>query len=110
VGGWRHSSREHEIVSALTAGDAGPAPQLLRRYGCAGCHTIDGVPGGDGKVGPALIGLRSRVFIAGSLRNTSDNLVGFIHDPQALAPDAAMPRTGISLSEARDVAAYLYGR
>jgi len=22
------------------------APELIRRYGCAGCHTISGIPGG----------------------------------------------------------------
>jgi cytochrome c len=114
--GWRVWSaldaRQQSVESAkaLTAGDPANGAMLLRRYGCAGCHTVPGVPGADGKVGPSLEGLRERVFIAGRIRNSGDNLVNWILRPQDVDAHAAMPPTGITDSEARDVAAYLYAQ
>jgi cytochrome c len=96
------------VALALTHGVAGRAPSLLTRYGCSGCHTVPGAPGADGKVGPDLADLRERVYVGGVLRNTPDNLIQWIVDPQRFSPQSAMPATGISESEARDVAAYLY--
>ncbi len=66
------------------------------------------LPGADGKVGPDLPALRERVYVGGVLRNTPDNLVQWIVDPQRFSPRSAMPATGITEAEARDVAAYLY--
>ena len=105
-------SREQTIESAkaLTAGEPANGALLLRRFGCGGCHAISGVPGADGKVGPSLEGLRQRVFIAGRLRNSGDNLINWILHPQDFDAHAAMPSTGITESEARDVAAYLYAQ
>jgi mono/diheme cytochrome c family protein len=97
-----------ESAKALTSGDPTNGELLLRRFGCGGCHTISGVPGADGKVGPSLEKLRERVFIAGRLRNSGANLVDWIFRPQEVDAHAAMPSTGITEPEARDVAAYLY--
>ena len=51
-----------------------------------------------------------RVYVGGVVTNSPDNLVRWIVSPQAFSPRSAMPATGISESEARDVAAYLYSR
>jgi cytochrome c len=104
------ASQEAAIGRSLTGGDPAHGPILMIRYGCGGCHTIPGVPGADGQVGPVLSGLRQRVYVGGVVRNTADNLVAWIVDPRALSPRTAMPVTGISQAEARDVAAYLYSR
>ena len=96
------------VATALTQGDAARAPALLRRYGCTGCHTIPGIAGADGKVGGDLSGLRSRVYIAGVLPNNAGNLIRWIVAPRSINPRTAMPDTGITESEARDAAAYLY--
>jgi cytochrome c len=101
---------DRAMAKALTRGDPARAPALLRRYGCVGCHTVPGLPGADGKVAPPLEELRSRVYIAGKVQNTPDNLIRWIVSPQALVPGSAMPQTGISESEARDVAAFLYNQ
>lgn len=107
----RSERRQNEsIARAMTGGDPVRAPALIRRYGCAGCHTIPGIPGGDGKVGASLADLRSRVYIAGVATNAPDNLIRWIVSPQALSPRTAMPATGITEAEARDVAAYLYAQ
>jgi cytochrome c1 len=102
------ATKELQVARALTGGEAGRALPLLRRYGCAGCHEIPGVPGADGRVGPPLGEFRQRVFIAGVLPNNASNLVKWLVDPTAIHARSAMPQTGISESEARDVAAYLY--
>jgi cytochrome c2 len=96
------------IAKALTHGYPARAPALITRYGCGGCHTIPSAPGADGKVGPDLSGLIQRVYLGGVLRNTPVNLVQWIVDPQRFLARSAMPVTGISEAEARDVAAYLY--
>jgi cytochrome c2 len=98
----------HETAVSLTGGNPDRSPAIFRRYGCTGCHTIPGVPGADGMVGPALSDLSRRVYIAGVLPNTSENLQRWIVTPQRFSPHTAMPETGINAAEARDVAAYLY--
>jgi cytochrome c1 len=111
VAGWQVSMyREEGIVRAVTGGNPARAPPLIRRYGCGGCHTISGVPGADGKVAAPLDQFRQRAFIAGVLRNTPDNLRQWIVTPHIFAPQSAMPASGITDNEARDVAAFLYAR
>jgi cytochrome c2 len=98
------------VARVLTHGEPDAGPALIQRYGCAGCHTIPGIPGADGQVAPPLQDLRKRVYIAGSARNGGEALVRFIVDPTSLVPNSAMPATGISEQEARDVAAWLYAQ
>ena len=105
---WASQNQSERIARAMTGGDPSRAPAFIRRYGCAGCHTIPGVPGADGKVGGALSGIKHRVYIGGVATNSAENLTRWIMAPQTFSPDSAMPATGISESEARDVAAFLY--
>jgi cytochrome c len=107
---WWSRLQSEKIARTITNGDPARATDIMRRYGCAGCHTIPGVPGGDGRVGGSLAELRQRVYIAGVTTNSPDNLIRWIVSPQAFSPQTAMPPSGISEAEARDVAAYLYAR
>ncbi|GBD50173.1 cytochrome c class I [Methylopila sp. Yamaguchi] len=102
------AAKRERVAVAVTGGDPARAPALLRRYGCGGCHTIPGVPGADGQAAAPLAGLAARVYVGGVAPNTAENLIRWIVAPQSLSPGTAMPATGISESEARDVAAYLY--
>jgi Cytochrome c2 len=103
------ASRERQRQAEfLTGGDVHRGRIDILRYGCAGCHTISGIPRADGLVGPPLTTLSQRVYIAGMLKNTPDNIVRWIVNPREINPQTAMPVTGISQAEARDVAAYLY--
>jgi cytochrome c2 len=108
--GWqiKFSQEARARAVALTAGDPDLGRVLTMRYGCASCHTIPGVPGADGKVGPSLQSLGARVYIAGVTPNTPETLMTWIENPRSIDPKTAMPVTGISREEARDVAAYLY--
>jgi putative membrane protein len=99
------SSRQ---AAQLVGGDADRGRLALRQYGCAACHTIPGVVGADGLVGPPLAGVGGRAYIAGVLTNTPDHLIRWIVDPVGVDPLTAMPMTGVSEREARDIATFLY--
>jgi cytochrome c1 len=57
-----------------------------------------------------LADIGHRVYVGGVISNTPDNLVQWIVSPQSLSPQSAMPATGITEAEARDVATFLYSR
>jgi mono/diheme cytochrome c family protein len=102
----RHIERE---VNAATGGVAARAIPVMLANGCGGCHTISGVPGAEGKVGPRLDAtLSSKSYLAGVLPNTWENMVRWLRFAREIEPHTAMPSTGISEQQARDVAAYLY--
>jgi cytochrome c len=107
---WKAQHQSNSVAMAMTGGDLARAPDIIRRYGCAGCHTIPGIAGGDGQVGGPLSNIKHRVYVGGVLTNSPDNLVRWIVSPQAFSPRSAMPATGISEAEARDVAAFLSSR
>ena len=77
-------------------------------YGCQACHTIPGIRAPKGVVGPPLAGMARRGFIAGQLPNRPGVMVAFLQDPPALLPSTGMPNVGLSLQDARHIAAYLY--
>ena len=105
----RASKRELRDVARLTAGgDAHAGPAAIRKYGCYACHTIRGVTGARGLVGPPLNGIRERAYIAGEIPNTPDNLMRWIQHPHVVEPNTIMPEMNVSEQDSRDIAAYLY--
>ena len=80
---------------------------------CGMCHAIDGTAAqGDqdnrGIHGPNLTHLMSRRTLAGvTLTNNTNNLAGWISDPQAQKPGVLMPTTHLSGPELQAVIAYL---
>jgi len=89
-------------------GDPAKGKAAVIRYGCTTCHTVPGVEGPRGMVGPSLDHLASRAFIGGKIQNTPTNLIAWLQDPQSLDPNSAMPNQGITAAEAKDIAAFLY--
>ena len=89
-------------------GDAAQGKIWSERMGCGSCHMIPGVQNADGMVGPPLTHFARRTIIAGVLPNTPANLVHWIQVPQAVVPGNAMPNAGLTETQARDIAAYLY--
>jgi cytochrome c len=101
-------SARQQTTAAWTGGDPGRGREALRRYGCSACHEIPGVRGATGLVGPPLGRMASRVYLAGMLPNTPDNLVRWIRKPQEVRQPTAMPDVGVTEQDGRDIAAYLY--
>ena len=95
-------------AAQLVGGDAARGRVALRQYGCGACHTVPGVTGADGLVGPPLAGIGGRAYIAGVLTNTPDHMVLWIVNPRGVDSLTAMPITGVGEREARDIATYLY--
>lgn len=82
--------------------------QLVKLYGCGSCHVIPGTTGARGVVGPPLHQIGRRIYVAGVLRNTPQNMMFWLQNPQAVVPGNAMPDMGISRDQARDITAFLY--
>ena len=108
MSGCRDSRYHDEALANMVGGNPDRGPALMRSYGCGTCHTVSGVVGANGLVGPPLNGLAQRGYIAGVLPNAPENLVRWIENPKAVDPLTAMPVLGVSPADARDIAAYLY--
>lgn len=92
---------------ALTACQA-PAPsdretrQLLAAQ-CGSCHIIPGIKTAQGRVGPSLVKVGERAFLAGKIPNSSENFERFLVHPQQMSPGGAMPELGISPRQAQAI-------
>ncbi|MGJ0509807.1 MAG: cytochrome c oxidase assembly protein [Methylocystis sp.] len=91
-----------------SGGDPRKGAEDIAAIGCGVCHTIPGVTGAIGLVGPPLSQMGRRVYIAGLLRNTPDNLRMWLKNPQKIVPGNVMPDMGLTDEQSRDIAAYLY--
>jgi len=98
---------EQESI-ALKGGSAERGRAAIQHYGCNACHAIAGFPDPLAAVAAPVTGIGGRAYIAGTLANTPANLVLWIRDPRKVKPETAMPDLGVSASEARDIATYLY--
>ncbi|MGZ5888145.1 MAG: c-type cytochrome [Ramlibacter sp.] len=97
-------------VDPVSGGNPQAGKLLLDRYGCAACHEIKGLAQARSQVGPSLKQIRDASYVAGVLPNSADNLEKWIMHPREIDPKTAMPELGVTRSEARDMAAYLYNQ
>lgn len=104
VGGCEQSS----LQARVNGGNPHDGAVLIEKFGCGTCHTIPGIANANGQVGPPLDAVGRRVYLAGALQNTPENMVRWLKDPQAVVPGNVMPDMGISDAQARNIAAYLY--
>jgi cytochrome c len=95
-------------AAEMTGGEPSRGKDVIRRYGCSTCHTIPGVEGARGQVGPSLEGIASRAYLAGKLPNSPANMIKWIREPQDVQPGTAMPELGVTEQDGKDIAAYLY--
>jgi cytochrome c2 len=95
-------------AQATTGGDPKQGAALIHSIGCGACHVVPGVDEANGEVGPPLAGIADRTYIAGKLRNTPENMIRWLRNPQNVVRGNAMPDMGLSEESARDIAAYLY--
>ena len=92
----------------LTGGDPYRGRDRITQYGCDTCHTIPGVPTADAMVGPPLTNVARRVYLAGHIENTPENMMRWIRSPHAFDQKTAMPEMGVTDRDSRDIVAYLY--
>lgn len=101
--------RDERTARELTGGgDVGRGRAAIQQYGCGACHEVPGVSGANGRVGPPLTRIATRMYLGGQLPNQPDNMMRWIREPQSVAPGTAMPDLNVSEKDARDIAAYLY--
>jgi cytochrome c2 len=89
-------------------GDSIKGAKDIVLFGCGSCHTIPGVAGAHGRVGPSLAGIAGHSYVAGDLPNQPPNLEHWIQHPHAVHPDSVMPELGVTDAEAREIATFLY--
>jgi cytochrome c2 len=92
---------------ALTGGNPADGQLAIQKYGCWTCHTIPGIAGANGVIGPPLDKVASRAYIAGR-PNNPQQLIDWIRHPQEVRRPTPMPDMGVTERDARDIAAYLY--
>lgn len=92
----------------LTGGDPDKGRLAIAKYGCDTCHNIPGVLTATATVGPPLQQIALRSYLAGRIDNTPENMIKWIRQPDSVDPQTAMPETGVTEADGRDIAAYLY--
>jgi cytochrome c2 len=97
----------HDEAADAFGGNPHHGAAVIAQAGCGTCHTVPGIPGAHGRVGPALDHIATQTILVGTLPNTPDNMLTWIRTPQAVRPGDAMPNMELTEHDARDVAAYL---
>jgi cytochrome c2 len=105
---WCTGERHPRSAYAFALGDPDAGRAVIRSVDCGSCHTIPGIRGAHGVVGPPLTSFARRTYIGGTAPNTPANLVRWLQNPQSIEPHTAMPNLGLDEQQARSVAAYLY--
>jgi cytochrome c551/c552 len=95
---------EHRVAGGMA--DRGRS--IIAQTGCGACHTIPGVSGARGTVGPSLERFARRNLIGGVAPNRPAVLIQWVRAAPTIAPQTGMPRLPLEDGAARDVAAYLY--
>jgi mono/diheme cytochrome c family protein len=100
---------------AAAPGSATRGRELMDQKRCTSCHAFGGVPAFTKSEAPPATGDVARaVALAPDLRFTrerfrSQQLLGWLLNPQAIKSDTRMPNFDLSRDEAADIAAYLLG-
>jgi len=102
------TSEDARWAANATGGDPALGKAAIRHYGCIACHTVDGMHDSQALVGPPLTRMAGRSYLAGNMENNATNLIRWIARPREIHRDTAMPDTGVTERDARDIAAYLY--
>lgn len=102
---------ETKGAPAGTAGNPDNGRQLLASQGCIACHTIRGVEGAVGAIGPDLTGVASRAGQRVSGQSAEQYLGQSIRDPDAFTVEGfqrgVMPKLPLNDQQINDVVAFL---
>jgi cytochrome c2 len=103
-----YGGHQERSFATNTGGSIERGADVMRNRDCGSCHVIPGIVGADGLVGPPLIRMARRSFIAGRAPNRPEMMVRWLMRPHEIDSMTAMPDLGLNEREARDVTAYLY--
>ena len=93
--------------SAAESPDVADGRRVFETAACINCHTIGGTVG-NGRFGPDLTHLASRVTIAsGAAENTRENLRRWLGDPETIKPGSLMPAMKLSDAEIDALVKYM---
>jgi cytochrome c2 len=101
-------ANQRHTAQVTTGGDPVRGKAAIARYGCGSCHQIPGISDAVGLAGPPLSGIANRIYIAGVMQNTPDNMIRWIQHPKAVDEKTLMPELGVTDKDAADIAGYLY--
>lgn len=87
--------------------DTSDGKLLFVSKACVGCHTVQGIPEAQGKVGPELTHWAGNALIADTLPNTDENLRKWLKDPPAVKPATMMPNQDLTDREIDALIAFL---
>lgn len=100
-----------ENVAAKASGNPDNGRKLILSQGCGACHTLQGVPGAAGNVGPDLTGVASRAGQAKPGMSAEAYLHESIVEPLAYTvqgfQQGLMPKLPLSEQQANDLVAFL---
>ncbi|MDQ3946552.1 MAG: c-type cytochrome, partial [Actinomycetota bacterium] len=105
--------QQQAAAPAAAGSDAAAGAELFVFKGCTGCHTVAGLQGANGRVGPDLTHFASRDWFAGAIFETNEkNLRLWLRDPpgqKPMVPDngQGMPNLGLTEEEITSLIAYL---
>ena len=95
------------LALAACGADRHAQAKALIAQRCGACHVVPGVAAATGRVGPSLAGIARQQIVAGHFANSRDLLARWVTHPQAMLPGTAMPDTGLTADQGRQIAAYL---
>jgi cytochrome c2 len=98
---WQQPSSNPQAAAINFHADADAGAKAISLVGCGACHTIPGIAGAHNQ-------MANRIYIAGLLRSTPENMITWLREPQRIVPGNAMPNMGLSQEDARNITAYLY--
>ena len=99
---------DDRVARELTGGEPRKGKAAIVKYGCDTCHSIPGILTATATVGPPLSQIALRSYLAGRIDNTPENMIKWIREPRSVDPQTAIPETGVTLADGRDIAEYLY--
>jgi cytochrome c oxidase subunit 2 len=103
----RWLTRRGAVSTSPSSEAAAEGERVFMSQSCAGCHTIRDTEA-TGRFGPDLTDFGSRGWIGAiTLRNTPDNLAGWITNSQHAKPGNLMPPINLSERQVRSIVAYL---
>ena len=97
----------------IAGGNAAAGPAVFTGKGCAGCHTIEGLEGAVGKIGPELTHVATNAGSRVAGMSAEAYIREAIEDPPAFLVDGFGPimpatiRSAMSDTEFEDLVAYL---